>query len=135
MNKISPKDAFLESLERCSDNEAFIPAFYERFLSSSEEVRDKFIHTDFDQQNRMILQSLRLAAGATAGEPASLRDLRERAETHSRHRMNIKPKMYDWWLESLIETAREFDPVWSEGIESAWRVILGHVIRHMVKWY
>lgn len=129
------KDIFLKSLERCSQNEKFIPGFYEHFLSTSEEIREKFKHTDFAKQNQMLLQSLKLVAGATLGEPSSLREMRERAETHDRHNLNIEPRLYDFWLDSVIETASEFDAEWDESVEQAWHAVLGHVILHMAKFY
>lgn len=131
----SPKDLFLQSLERCSHNEKFIPAFYQRFLSTSEEIGDMFKDTNFSKQNQMLLRSLKLAAGTTAGEPASLREIRDRAETHDRHHLNIEPRHYDIWLNAVIESAREFDEEWNESVEEAWNSILGFVIKHMVKYY
>lgn len=43
----------------------------------------------------MLLRSLKLVAGATAGEPKSLREIRQRAETHDRYHLNIEPEHYD----------------------------------------
>ncbi len=135
IDKTELKDCFLQSLERCASDEAFIPTFYDRFLSTSEEIREKFQHTDFEQQNKMLIRSLRLAAGATAGEPESLQELRDRAETHDRNHLNIEPRLYDAWLDSVITTASEFDSQWNKDVEQAWRSILGHVIHHMIKYY
>lgn len=129
------KDIFLKSLERCGQNATFISSFYDRFLSTSEDIREKFKHTDFDKQNQMLLKSLKLVAGATLGEPASLREMRERAETHDRHNLNIEPRLYDFWLDSAIETASEFDTEWDESVEQAWHAVLGYVILHMAKFY
>lgn len=131
----SPKDVFLASLERCADRAGFLHAFYTRFLASSEEIRAKFRYTDFDVQHDMLLRSLRLAAGATAGDQEALHDLTERARTHDRWHHNIKPAMYVHWLEALITTAADFDPQWSDDVESAWRRTLGFVIGHMTKRY
>jgi len=83
----------------------------------------------------MLLNSLRLAAGASAGVPDSLREIRERAVTHDRDHLNIKPELYEIWLESVIETARDFDDFWNESIEESWNTILGFVIQHMIKYY
>lgn len=129
------KDLFLQSLERCSEDEAFIPSFYDRFLSTSPEIRDKFKDTDFEKQNQMLLRSLRLAAGATSGDPASLRELRDRAETHDQNHLNIEPRLYSLWLASVIETASEFDSNWDESVEEAWNTILGHIVSHMIRFY
>ncbi len=135
MDDPSPKEHFLQSLDRCCHDENFIPSFYERFLASSDEVKSKFQNTDFEEQNQKLIRSLRLAADATSGLPEALREVRERAETHDRHHLNIKPHFYDVWLESVIETASDYDMEWSEQIEAAWRKTLGHVIEHMIKFY
>ena len=135
MNKLPPKERFLASLDRCSNDESFIPSFYDRFLGHSEEIREKFAHTDFDKQNQMLLRSLRLSAGATAGQPESLREIRERAVTHNRQHLNIEPRLYETWLTTVVNTAREFDPEWDDTIEEAWKTVLGHVISHMIRHY
>ncbi len=135
MAEATPKELFLASLERCASDEAFIPAFYRRFLATSDEIREKFQDTNFEQQNRMLLRSLKLSAGATFGEPESLRELRDRAETHDRHHLNIRPGLYQLWLKAVIATAREYDVEWDAAIESAWNTILGHVINHMIRYY
>ncbi len=135
MDELTPKDRFLRSLGRCSRDENFIPSFYDRFLANSDEIREKFRHTNFEKQNEMLLRSLRLAAGATAGEPESLREIRERAETHDRNHLNIEPRLYDIWLSSVLDAAREFDAEWDDAIEDAWNTILDHVIKYMVRYY
>ena len=132
---VAPKDCFLQSLGRCSSDENFIPAFYERFLATSDEIRNKFRNTDFDKQNEMLLLSLKLSAEATFGNAEALREIHERAKTHDSCHLNIEPRMYDLWLTSVIAAAREFDPQWDDSIEKAWNTILGHVIKLMVKHY
>ena len=135
MDELTPKEVFLQSVGRCVASEAFIPAFYKRFLGSSEEIRHKFRFTDFEKQNKMLARSLELCAGATAGEPEALAEINERATTHDRYHWNIEPRMYDMWLESIIETARDFDDQWTDAVEAAWRTILGHVVQRMVRKY
>lgn len=133
--EILPKDQFLNSLERCASNEGFIPAFYERFMDSSDVIREKFEETSFETQNRMLLRSLRLAAAVTQGDPKSLAELRDRAESHDRHHLNIQPALYNLWLAALLETAAEFDECWNESIKQAWQSILGFVIHRMQAKY
>lgn len=135
MEPPTPKQLFLESLNRCVIHEGFIPAFYARFLLSSEEVREKFRQTDFARQNAMLLRSLTLVAGATSGEGPSLQELWERAETHDRHHLNIEPHLYSIWVDAAIATARDFDGEWDGEVEAAWRRILGYVTHHMIKHY
>ena len=129
------KELFLDSLNRCAADNGFISAFYKRFLNSSDEVRRKFRFTDFKKQEAMLLGSLRLIAGATAGDSEALHELRERATTHDRYHLNIKAELYDLWLAAIVDTAKEFDPQWSAEVEESWHTILGHVVQHMVRHY
>ena len=128
-------ELFLDSLERCTSSKKFIPAFYHRFLSASDDISDKFRHTDFHRQNQMLIRSLRLAAHAAAGHPEGLQDIRERAVSHSRRHLNIEPRFYNFWRSALIETSRQFDDQWDDDIEEAWLTILEHVISQMIKHY
>lgn len=129
------KDLFLSSLERCASSDGFIAAFYERFLATSDEVRELFQHTDFDRQRQLLLKSLRLIAAATAGSVEGLQELHERAESHDHHHLNIKPELYEFWRESLVETAEKFDEKWNGEIHDAWEAVLGHAISYMTRRY
>ena len=133
--ELTPREQFIMSLDRCSSDDQFVSAFYDRFIASSDEVQHKFRFTSLEKQNRMLLRSLKLSAGATEGEPEALAELRERAETHDHNNLDIKPELYDLWLESLVVTAQEFDSEWSDTIEAAWRTILGFAINRMVVNY
>lgn len=132
---VSHRDLFLASLDRCIESEEFVPAFYKRFLATSEDVEWKFRNTDFELQNKMLVRSLRLVAAATKGEREGLQELRERSETHDRHHLNIKPELYDVWRDAVIETAREYDWQWSVQIEEAWMKTLTYAINYMVHRY
>jgi len=130
-----PKDIFLRSLDRCDRSGHFTDRFYDRFLASSPEIRERFRFTDFTRQRRMLRRSLELVAKATAGDPEGLSELSERAATHSRAQLNIAPHLYEVWTEALIATAVEADPDWTLEIESAWRFILGVAVGHMTRRY
>jgi hypothetical protein len=47
---------------------------------------------------------------------------RQIARDHSSCRHDIQPALYDDWLESLIETARKYDPLFDYGSEPSWRL-------------
>ena len=135
MDDPTPREVFAQSVARCVTVEGFIPAFYERFLGSSDEIKKHFRFTDFEKQNKMLARSLELCAGATAGEPEALAEIAERATTHDRNHLNIEPRLYGIWLESIIATASDCDDQWTDATEAAWRRILGHVVDHMVRKY
>ena len=135
MDNPTLRDLFLHSLGRCAGSKKYMPAFYDRFLSTSEEVREKFRHTNFEHQHHMMLQSLKLAAHAAAGQHEALHQLTDRAVSHDRAHLHIEPYLYDHWRSALIETSRLFDNQWNEDIEKAWYIVLGHVINHMIRHY
>lgn len=135
MEQTTPKQHFLASVGRCIRNEEFIPAFYQRFLSASDEIRERFRFTDFEKQNRMLQRSLELCAGATAGDRDSLVEINERAKTHDRDHLNIQPEWYQIWETTIIQTAAEYDPAWNDEVEAAWNRILGFVVEHMIRKY
>lgn len=132
---VTPKEQFVASLQRCSADNKFIPAFYQRFMASSEDIRVRFRFTSFERQNTLLLKSLELAAAAIDDDPQALADLKARSETHNRHHLNVKPEQYDLWLEALVATAAEFDDAWTPAVEKGWRTVLGFVIRRMIAAY
>jgi hemoglobin-like flavoprotein len=131
----TPQETFRRSLARCRKAEGFADHFYRRFIDSSEEVRAKFAHTDLEVQKVRLLESLALAADVIDGDAVAMRHLHERAESHNRRSLDIQPHLYDLWLDSLIDTAKDCDKDFGSDTESAWRSVLGHIIGYMQAHY
>ena len=119
-------DVFLASLKRCLAAPGFLEAFYERFIGSSEEVRERFRTTDMKRQARVLEDSLYVVANAIQGEENSLARgaLPAIAARHGRQDLDIPPGLYDLWTECLVETARAHDPQLTPAVEAAWREAL-----------
>ncbi len=128
-------ETYSGSLQRCLDRPGFLQRFYELFLASSEEVRRKFEKTDFASQRRALQKSLLEASWIHQPGAESIAELKKMAKVHSRTERDIKPEMYDLWLESLIVAAKEADPQFTPGVEAAWRGTLGKVIDFMKARY
>jgi hemoglobin-like flavoprotein len=126
-------ESFVASLKRCLGTPGFMDNFYESFVSSSEEVREKFRNTDLQRQARMLSDSLYVLAVAVQGQAGSPArgELPRLAERHSRRDLDIGPHLYDHWLACLIDTARSHDPQFTPEIEAAWRATLGAGIDYM----
>ncbi len=126
-------ESFLASLKRCQGVPGFMETFYQSFVSSSEEVREKFRNTDLQRQARMLSDSLYVLAVAVQGKVGSPAwgDLPRLAERHSRKDLDIRPPLYDHWLACLIDTARQHDPQFTSEIEAAWRATLSVGIAYM----
>ena len=130
-------ETFLASLNRCLATPDFLHRFYDRFTETSEEVRNKFRKTEFPRQTRVLADSLYALAVAAQGtsEGMGWHELDRLAELHDRRHLDIRPELYDTWLECLISAVREFDPEMSSDVESAWRRTLAIGIERMRSRY
>jgi hemoglobin-like flavoprotein len=125
--------AFLASFNRCRAAAGFLEDFYRRFIASSEEIRAKFAGTNMKRQVQMLEDSLYVVAVAIQGEEGSLArgDLPRIAARHSRKDLDIRPGLYDLWLECLIEAVRTHDTEFSGEVEAAWRETLAVGVDYM----
>ena len=120
-------DVFRASLKRCLASADFRRHFYDRLLSSSEEARAKFEHTDLERQSRILEDSLYMIAVAAQAARASEEvspvwtEMSRLARMHDRDHLDIRPGLYDLWLHCLLEAARSHDPEFSPAIEEDWR--------------
>lgn len=128
-------ELFNDSLGRCLRTPEFLNRFYELFLASSDEVTRKFAHTDFRVQVRMLKGSLYLMMLASSGSSEMLSDLERVAKLHSRTEMDIRPELYDLWLDCLVQAVQQFDPLFDEGVERVWRLGLEPGIAFMKSRY
>lgn len=117
---------FNDSLARCLRGDQFFQRFYEHFLASSPEVREKFRNTDFRNQRRMLQTSFYMLVEYIAlGWPECKAYLERIAVAHSKHGRDIPPHLYDLWLECLLSAVKESDPHYSTEVEAAWRFMMG----------
>ncbi len=115
---------FDESLRRCNATPGFLTSFYEKFLSSSPKVQEKFANTDFVRQKRALRASLHLMLLAAESEEQAERYLKDLAIRHNRQQLNIGAELYDLWLDSLLASVTECDPQFSPEVEEAWEKVM-----------
>ena len=117
---------FNDSLARCLRGDQLFQRFYEHFLASSEEVREKFSNTDFRSQRRMLQTSFYMLVEYIAlGWPECKAYLERIAEAHSKRGRDIPPHLYDLWLDCLLRAVKECDPQFTTDVEAAWRFMMG----------
>lgn len=125
-----------QSYGRCIRGGQFIERFYDIFLDSHPDVAKAFAKTDFDRQRRLLRRTLTSAIMYAAGSASVEREITTMAQIHSRKgRAPVQPHLYNYWLESLITTIREFDPECSPQLERRWRDALGKIIQHFTSVY
>lgn len=127
-------ELFNDSIERCSRGPDFLRRFYTLFLASSDTVARKFEHTNLREQARMLRTSLYIMMLA-GGESEKAVHLERLAKLHSRAALDIKPELYDLWLDRLVQAVKEFDPKFDPEIEAAWRRLLKPGIEFMKARY
>ena len=109
---------------------SFFDAFYDRFIKASPEVAKHFSKTDMERQKMMLKKSF--YSLFTFYTTNITDDYLERiAERHGQKELNINPKLYDLWLEKLVDTVKEFDPEFDKDVELAWRLVLCTGISYM----
>jgi hemoglobin-like flavoprotein len=129
---------FRASLKRCLAAPHFLGSFYDDFVASSEEVQEKFRKTDLDRQAKMLadsLYTLAVAAQAKPGTNPAWAEMPRLAARHSRADLDIKPHLYDHWLNCLLDAVRRHDPECSAEVEEAWRKTLSAGIEYMRSRY
>ncbi len=124
-----------DSLERCANQAELMNRFYDRFLSSSEEIRALFAGTDMRIQKRMLRDSLYTILLVASGSAEAKAMLNERACRHSRNELNVRPELYDTWLDCMIAAVRDCDPGFDDETERAWRQVMQQGIDVMIAQY
>ncbi|MGE0759218.1 MAG: globin domain-containing protein, partial [Pirellulaceae bacterium] len=123
------------SLDRCTARPGFLDRFYELFLASSGEVREKFKNTNFERQKEALRMSLYMMMTAHDWSTECDAHLEEIAERHSRHDLDISPHLYDQWLACLLQAVSEFDPIFDADVATAWTRTLQPGIQLMKSRY
>ncbi len=127
---------FASSLERCTAKPNFEERFYENFLASSPKIAEKFAATDFRRQQVALRASFHtMLLAVTDGESGPEKYLGELAERHSSRQLDIGSELYDYWLDSLLATVRQFDSEYGPEVEDAWEKVMGIGIRYLLKRY
>jgi hemoglobin-like flavoprotein len=122
----SELEVFNDSFARCLRGGQFFQRFYEFFLASSAEVREKFQATDFRKQRRMLQSSFYMLMEYIAmGWPECQAYLERIAAAHGKYGRDIQPHLYDLWLDCLLLAVKECDDQYSPEVENAWRFMMG----------
>ena len=125
-------DSFNRSFERTVEGRdfEFFDSFYHRFLGASAVAAQKFSKTNMKRQKEMMRASLiELMQFYVSGVPNEY--MKRVAAIHGRSAHNITRAHYLEWLDSLLETVKEFDPEFDDNVELAWRVILSPGIAYL----
>ena len=119
------------SFGRCGLNPDFLDAFYKNFLATSPEISTLFKNTDFKKQKKMLQMSLNMLLTYSMGTGVVDGYMQQLSEKHSRRELNIDPRHYSSWLNSLMKTVKQYDAKFTPELEQAWRASLNKGIELM----
>lgn len=118
------EEIFNQSYQRNVQNQRnlFFSRFYEKFVNSSESVKEAFRDTDMERQKSMLEDSLKhiIAFSSTKTTNSFLEAL---AIVHKKAN-NIQDNMYDLWLDAIIATIEEIDSQYTNQDGLAWKITL-----------
>jgi hemoglobin-like flavoprotein len=125
--KDQTKKIVKDSFNRCKERDGLFERFYEIFIETSDEAKEKFKNTDMKKQVEMLMHSFyTIQLAPTIGD-----NLKELAVVHGKKGMNISPELYDVWLDCLMQAVMEFDPEMSFEVDAAWRRLMQPGIEYM----
>ncbi|KIL03922.1 globin [Pseudomonas sp. S5(2021)] len=112
----------MQSYGRCCASAGFFDDFYAAFLASSPAVREKFVRTDMTAQKQLLRAGILNLVLFARGMPDT--KLRALGESHSRARLDIRPELYDLWIDALLKTIRQHDGELQQQDLKAWHMVL-----------
>jgi len=132
---MSPLEAVSESFARCDNTGDFSSTFYEKFLVKSPEIETIFSSTNFIQQKKLLRATVKVMVNKPVDNPDLRHHIDTIARTHNRNGYNIKPYLYNLWLDALCETVAELDPDYSQELKQYWRAHMQLSIDHITSAY
>ena len=126
-------DRVMQSYGRCCAHDDFFPSFYDTFLGSSPAVRAKFVNTNMAAQRQLLRAGILNLVLYARGMPDT--KLRALGQSHSRTGFDIRPELYDLWVQSLLSTIRQIDSEAGPEDIAAWDEVLNKGINAIKSYY
>jgi hypothetical protein len=116
------------------DGVAFVDAFLDALLRSSDEVARKMAGADLERfRSGLTLAIVHLASYYERGRPHVI--LQGIAQRQSRTGRNIEPHLYEYFLQALLQTVQRYDPQYDGQIGEAWKTVLRPGLDYMKRMY
>jgi len=121
------------SYTRCLRAPDFFDVLYDRLLASDPAIPPMFAHTEFPKQHKVLQHGLGLLLSyANKPDPALLERI---AARHSAGGADVKPEMYAYFMDALLQAVQGSDPKFDAEVESAWREAMRPGIEFMQARY
>ncbi len=124
--------ALKDSFGRCTVNPKFLDRFYEIFLNSHPAIKPMFAKTDFTKQKAVLRTGISMMILYNEDAHVARMALDRLGHSHGKQGLNIDPKLYPYWLDSLVAAVKECDPQFSPLLEKHWRDAMRKGINYMI---
>jgi hemoglobin-like flavoprotein len=125
----------LDSYHRCEAAGGLFDTFYDIFFAKSPAIPPKFAETDMQRQKQDVMASVLMALRLAMGDAVARQYISELAESHNRRHHDIKPELYDLWLDALCESIKKHDAQYTPKLEQQWREAMRPAIELMTAAY
>lgn len=124
-----------ESYKRCIAQENFFPDFYRNFMGKGPVIVEKFKNTDMNHQMNALKHGLQYMIMFAEGSKIASTKVESLGLTHDRNHRDISPELYDLWMQSLLETIKTHDELYTDELGHYWRNVMSHGIQHIKGMY
>ena len=123
------------SFDRCEATGDFAETFYELFLNSSPEIAPHFSQTNFVKQKKLLRGTVYILVTRDPKETEARKTLERIGRSHNRSELNIRPDLYELWLNSLCATVKRLDPHGTPELDALWRQAMRPAIEVITSLY
>lgn len=131
----SAQRAVQDSYGRCLARKDFFDRFYIIFVDSHPDIRPMFAKTDMPKQKELLRHGLMSALLFMESDVMAKACIDRIRATHGATRLNIRPALYQYWIDSIVQTVSESDPQYSPALGEQWREVLVPAVRHIQSGY
>jgi len=127
---VNYSEIFNDSYDRVkANNHEFLSTFLDIFVSKSDEIKNMFHGVDIEMHKMKLEESLaNLILFYVSKDPQDV--MIEMAESH-KNLHNVKPEMYTYFIDAIIEALEKVDPRFDKDIAMSWRITLSPGIEFM----
>lgn len=123
------------SLGRCLMKSSFLDDFYSVFIESDPLIKEHFKNTDISNQKVALKHGLTYMMMFLQGSIQAKNKISELGKIHSRTGLNIKAKLYNNWINSLLKTVRVHDNNIDNQLFEDWKYVISQGVKKMKAVY
>jgi len=124
-----------QSFGRALGDRELLGKFYDRLINSSPEIGKAFVNVDMEKQKEILQMSLSMAILFPQDNVVAKHAMGRVRHSHSQANLNIKPALYQYWLDALLGVVAESDPDFTPELDRQWRAVMGVVIGYISSGY